>query len=729
MLRRLSLGLAMALALLVAAALALVYWPAPAPPPDRAPEYAGISFAEAEARAAELVAQMTLDEKLAQLHGSIGGALPLARWGLRALLRPGRDAVSVPANERLGVPALTFTDGPRGVAFAPEATAFPVAIARAASFDPALERAVASAIGVECRRGGYNYIASPCVNVLRHPGWGRAQESYGEDPLVNAAMGAAHVGGVQAHGVMACPKHYALNSIENNRLTVDVAADDRTLHEVYLPQFRACVDAGAASLMSAYNRVRGTYAGESRYLLEDILRGEWGFRGFVTSDWVFGVHDGVAGARAGLDVEMPWNRAYGDLAEAVAAGELPEARLDTLARRVVAGKLYWTSRPGQPGVDYAGPLSTPDHRALARRAAAESMVLLKNEGGLLPLDLRPGRRVLLCGALADAPIMGDEGSSVVAVGGYSTVLVGLREALGQEVALDYAAAPTAEQAAGYDAVVAVVGYAANDEGENIQVFTERDPDAPTWGTGGDRTDLRLKRPDVALLRALGGAGVPVAAVLIGGSAITVDEWIDEVDAVLLAWYPGERGGEAVADVLLGRAGPGGRLPVTVPREGQALPAFDPFGESATYGYTHGYTHHRATAQPPRFPFGYGLGYGEVALDTAYVTTPTDVSDGDTIRLVAELSNRGAREDVGVPQAYVTWPAAAERPAGMLRAFAKTRLAPGERAVVELAVPTPGLRNYAGGGAWTLVPGTYTVHVGTDAEAALRGPGMRVEVVE
>ncbi len=728
MLKKVLIGLGAVVSALVFVAVALLYWPYGATPPDRTPVYAELDFAGAEAKAAELVAAMSLDEKVEQLHGSLDNPLRFASWGLGVLLTPGRGDVTSGYNERLRVPAMVFTDGPRGIAFKHGATAFPVAIARAASFDVELERAVGSAMGVEARRGHYNYLASPCINVLRHPAWGRAQESYGEDPFVNARFGVANVAGIQRHGVMACPKHFALNSIEISRYRVDVSVGERALHEVYLPQFKAMIDSGAASLMSSYNRVRGAYTAENRELLRTILRDQWGFRGFVSSDWTEGLYDAEAGVLAGLDVEMPRGTVYREIPELIERGKLTEARVDTLVRRVVATKLYWTSRPGEPDAGYDGKLSTEDHKRLARRTAEEGIVLLQNEGNPLPLDPRRIRTVLLLGPLADQPNLGDNMSSKVDPESVVTIEAGLRAALGGGVTVDYRPDPDPddrdllEAAGAADAVVAVVGYAPNDEGENVELIGERRGDEPAWGVSGDRKDLRLKRSDVALLRALGGRNPNTAAVMIGGSAIVVDEWVDGIPAVLMAWYPGERGGEAVARVLLGRASPGGRMPVSVPREGQRLVHFDPFADTVSYGYLHGYAYHRATEQPARFPFGYGLGYTEHRLDTAYLEAARLV-EGDTARLVVRVTNAGKRPGYAVPQAYISWPEAAERPRGVLAAFAKTPTAPGQTIELRLPIPTDGLRNYVGDGAWAATPGDYRVEVGFDAADAAGRPAL------
>ncbi len=719
MLKKLLTGLLVVLAIIVVGLVLVIFWPAGTPPPPRTDAYNTLSFTEAKSKAASLVGEMTLDEKVEQLHGDLTGTPALIRWGLRAILRPGRDIVNSGYNERLNIPPIAFTDGPRGIAFANGATAYPVAMARAATFNPELERAIGSAFGIESRRGGYNYIASPCINLLRHPGWGRAQECYGEDPFLTERMGVAHVAGIQKHGVMACPKHFALNSLENRRFTVDVSIDERALHEVYLPHFKAVVDSGTASIMSAYNKLQGEYAGQSRFLLEDILRDEWGWEGFITSDWINGVYDAEAGIHAGMDIEMPWNKVYGEIPDLIASGVIQESRIDTLVKRVVAGKLYWASQAGVAGADYSAALSTLDHKELSQRTAEESMVLLKNEEDVLPMVPEAVETILLVGPLAEADNLGDAASSKVDPESIITIKEGL-EQIYSAAKVNYITEESSEElksaAENADFVIAVVGYAADDEGENIQMFSERDPNQPTWGTGGDRTDLRLKREDVARLKDLAGLNSKTVAVVIGGSAITMDEWIDGIPSVLMAWYPGERGGVALARVLSGQAIPGGRLPVSIPKESNRLPHFDPFVDTVTYGYFHGYTWLNKTKQAPRFPFGFGLDYSKPSIDSAYVINPT-LGFGDTLRIQVMIKGNGNRNGWAVPQAYVSWPDAAGRPDGVLQAFAKTSVIPGVNQQVDLEIPTIRLRNYAGDGQWNSIPGEYKVYLGLDAEEA------------
>ena len=259
---------------------------------------------DVDAGARHLLAQMTLDEKIGQMSGDtpmLSGLIGMAH---------GYNVRPFPAgeNRRLGVPALQFTDGPRGVVMN-HSTCFPVAMARGATWDPDLEERVGDAIGVEARSLGANFFAGICINVLRHPAWGRAQETFGEDPFHLGEMGAALVRGAQRH-LMACVKHFACNSIEDTRMTVDVRVDERTLREVYLPHFKRCVDEGAAAVMSAYNKVNGEYCGHNRRLLREILKSEWGFDGLVMSDFMWGIHDATAAANSGMDVEMPLRQHY-----------------------------------------------------------------------------------------------------------------------------------------------------------------------------------------------------------------------------------------------------------------------------------------------------------------------------------------------------------------------------------------------------------------------------------
>ena len=426
-----------------------------------------------DAAARELVSHMTPEERLWCLDGdapTLAGAefLTTADGYHRAPFL----AAQVP---RVGVPGIAFSDGPRGAVIG-DATCFPVTMARGATWDPDLEERVGDAIGRELRATGANLTGAVCVNLLRHPAWGRAQETYGEDPHHVGEMGAAFTRGLQRH-VMACVKHFACNSMENARFTVDIEVDDIALHEIYLAHFKRIVDEGVASVMSAYNSVNGAWCGENRQLLTDILRGEWGFEGFVISDFVFGVHDGAASVRAGLDIEMPFRMARAQyLPRALERGEVTWAEVDRAVERIVATLLRFdTILSGPvPGEDTLGRAA---HRLLAREVAARSVVLLRNElvegRPVLPLSLVDSPRLAVFGPLADTVNLGDHGSSDVWDLDCHTVLEALRS-ISSGVVYDEGSdsASAAVVAGDADVALVVVGYTSLDEGEFMGEMTE-----------------------------------------------------------------------------------------------------------------------------------------------------------------------------------------------------------------------------------------------------------------
>src|SRR5262249_10838371 len=333
--------------------------------------FCGDAGAAVEKRIDALLAQMTLDEKLAQMHGT--------GFSLSAAARTA-------ANDRLHIPGLAMIDGPRGVgAIVGHATAFPVGSARGATWDPALEERVGEAVGTEARAKGASMILAPTINILRHPRWGRAQETYGEDTFHLGRMATGYVRGAQGH-VIANPKHFAANTIENTRFNVDVSVDERTLREVYLPHFRMAVQDGhAASVMSAYNLVNGQYCGENTHLLHDVLKGDWGFQGFVESDWFLGTRSTVPSALAGRRLEMPQAGYYGKPpADAVAAGQVPQATIDEAVRRILRAQLCSRLDTDPPQVDPTQ-VETQAHTDLALEVAREGIVVLRNEGAVLPL--------------------------------------------------------------------------------------------------------------------------------------------------------------------------------------------------------------------------------------------------------------------------------------------------------------------------------------------------------
>lgn len=724
------------------------------------PEAPALTFDDARARvragedatdvARAFVAALTLDEKLWCLDGDDefwSGLIRMAGGGANVAGEGYSRTPWIGARlDRVGFPGIAFSDGPRGAVVGPN-TCFPVSMARGATWDPALEERIGEAIGRELRARGATLFGGVNVNLLRHPAWGRAQETYGEDPLHVGEMGASLARGVQRHA-MACVKHFALNSIENARFQVDVHADDRALHEVYLPHFKRVVDEGVACVMSAYNSVNGAWCGQNRQLLTEILRDQWGFRGFVISDWIFGLRDAVASVRAGLDIEMPFRQQrMQHLPPALASGELTEADIDAPATRVVATLLRFDGILSRPAPD-ASVAACAEHRALAYEAAAKSIVLLKNDGArgpLLPLDASNLGRVAVLGRLAATPNLGDRGSSNVIPPSVVTPLDGLRAAMpGVDiVTADGADLDEAAQVAqGADVAIVIAGCTADDEGEYIAAQPallmatapprpERMPEAEPPPRehrdgaqpreerrrvvlGGDRASLELSAADQALVRAVAAANDRTAVVMMGGSAIMVEGWHDDVASILMLWYPGMEGGRALADVLLGSVAPSGRLPFAVPRDASHLPPFDRDATSITYGLFHGQWLLDRDGHEARYPFGYGLSYGAAAsIDDVRV-----IAGEDEAVVTARLANSGDREITEVMQVYAgARGGAIERPAWRLVAFARVDVPAGGTAPVMLSIPYARLAVRVDG-AWALEGARYEFAIGRHARDPL-----------
>ena len=647
----------------------------------------GLTPEEQITRIDAVLAEATLAEKVGMMSGR--GFFESYRKGRVWEAEPYRAGGGI---DRLKLPPLYFTDGPRGVA-RNSSTAFPCTMARGATFDVDLERRIGEAMGIEARAQGCTLSGAVCINLLRHPAWGRAQETYGEDSFHLGAMGAALGAGIQAHNVIATAKHFALNSMENARFTVDVRTDERTLHEIYLPHFKACVDAGIASVMSAYNKVNGEYSGQHRALLTDILRDEWGFTGFVHSDWVYGVRN-IYGAAAGLDIENPEPMVFGDkLVAAVETGSVAPEIVDRACRRILTTQ-YRFACAEDPLPDYGEELVACEaHRALALEAAEKSAVLLVNDG-TLPLDRGAVRTLAVLGRLAAIENIGDNGSSRVRPPYIVTPLLGLEAILGAQNILtgDESDLAAAERAAGAaDAVVVVVGYTAEDEGEFIPGDIALGADGPTMvegrdGTpprpiGGDRDALTLPPSQVALIGAACASGKPVIVVIVAGSAVVVEEWIERPAAVFQTFYAGMEGGTALARLLFGLVSPSGKLPFTVARDAAHYPFFDKAADTIEYGYWHGYHKFEREGLVPRFAFGHGLSYSRFSYRGLSVRR-TD----NALHLTIAVRNDGERTASEVIQAHVGFPGTIEpRPAKTLRAFVRVDLAVGETKIVTLKI--------------------------------------------
>lgn len=689
-----------------------------------------------EEKAQALLAQMTLKEKVWMLNGNWDPMSHAEKY--QNMYNP----VPIETNgcPRLGVSPIGFSDGPRGVVMG-RSTCFPVSMARGASFDPNLEKRIGDVIGKEARAQGANYFGGVCINLLRHPAWGRSQETYGEDPFLLGEMGKALVEGVQAHNVIACIKHYAVNNIENSRFWVDVKADERTMRELYLPHFKKCIEAGAASVMGAYNLFNGDHCCESQTLLTDILRDDWGFEGFTISDFVAGVRDTKKAIEAGLDIEMPMPIHYQrNLLKAVEDGRVAEETVDTAVLRVLRTLLIFENTPEK--MSYSIDLvASQEHAELAREVAEKSMVLIKNEKNALPFQ-KTIKRILVAGELADRANTGDAGSSNVTAPYVVTPLEGLRNYFGDDAEIEFCRESeldkAAEEAARADCVIIAVGNDKYDEGEyigpdtndefsfgeavakgyanmgkSVAGFDEPLPNED-GAHGGDRKTLSLKPAQIELIKRIGSINPHTVVVLIGGGMIMTKEWDDVVPAIVYGWYSGMEGGNALPRVLFGDVNPSGKLPFTIPQDESHLPYFSNTDAEITYELYHGYTLLEKQGHRPAYPFGFGLSY-----TTWEYGEPQINLQNDHILVTVDLKNTGDVAGAEVVQIYVgKKQPAIDRQKKLLKGFTKVHLEPKQSTTVSIPVAFDELRYFSNEQRkWILERGAYQFYVGSSSSEA------------
>ncbi len=660
-------------------------------------------------KAEKLVGQMSLKEKVVLLAGHCKWYESMGIGSYNSF------PYGAGGNERLGVEQMLFCDGPRGCVSG-NSTCFPVSMARGATFDPELEERVGKAIAREIRANGGNFYGGVCINVPYNPGGGRSQETFSEDSVLIGKMATALVKGVQSESVIACIKHFAFNSMENSRFWVNVTADKRTEREIYFRHFKECIDAGAAAVMSSYNRYLGHFNGANSYLLRDVLKGEWDFDGFVVSDFFFGLHNTAAGMNAGLDVEMNIRRkyTYSNIRRALKKREINEAQINEAAVRIVRTILAAENAKGER--EYPRSLiACSEHIALAREVAEKSITLLKNENSLLPLDAENVRSIAVIGDLAAEENIGDNGSSQVHPPYIRTIKQAIEE--------DYPNAraffiPTAEvKEREYvikhaDAVIAVCGMKHSDEGEYIVVI------------GGDRKDLGLKKKEIDMIKTAAALNKNTAVVLMGGNMIRMSEWVDDVSAVIMAYYPGMEGGSAVADVIFGKVNPGGKLPFVVGRRDSDFPEVKWQTLEQEYGYFHGYKKLLHDKKEEQFPFGFGLSYTEFEISQPRVCAV----DNESISFSVSVRNTGARQGSETLQLYIGYEnSSVLRPERELRDFKRVYLDAGEACEVTLSVSKNDLAYYSDNG-FVTEDITYIAYVG-NSERDSRGRAISFEFGE
>ncbi len=626
--------------------------------------------------AQQLTSEMTVKEKIRMLQGHAMGVT------VKNTLTKGRyyNGEAYPAGgcKRLGIPPVLFTDGPRGIVMG-KCTCFPVSMLRGATFDDELEYKVGEVFAKEASALGANLFAGVCINLLRNPMWGRAQETYGEDPYLLSKMGEALTCAMQDNGIIACPKHYALNSIEDLRFSVDAKVDERTLHEVYLPHFKKCIDAGAMSIMGAYNKVNGTYCCENKELLIDILRDKWNFEGFSLSDFFYGIYDGARSLKAGMDVEMPYTFRYAFLNSELKKGNITEKDIDTSVQRVLVALI--TTLPKHKKQPKSVVMSK-EHTDLARKVAGKGTVLLKNNKNVLPVP--QGKKIALVGRYANKVNVGDHGSSNVFSPYSVTAYEGMKARFGSDYVTVYNGCDTKkaiDTAKDCEYIVVCVGSDWLQEGEYL-VNLGNIKKKPK-GSGGDRANLRIPPEDVKLIKAVAKLGKKLIVNIMGGSAYVINEWLSDADAILFSFYSGLEGGNALADVLSGDVNPGGKLPFTIAKSENDYPSFLHIGskeKEIEYGYYHGYTLLDKKNIQPEYPFGFGLSY------TNFEISNTTISqNSDNVKITVDVQNIGTVDGDEVVQVYVASEnTEQDRPVKLLKGFKRVSVKAGGIVTAEIS---------------------------------------------
>jgi beta-glucosidase len=681
------------------------------------------------ARAGELLAAMTTTQKLSMVHQAVADFSYFGAAG------------EIPGIASLCIPSLVLNDAGSGLGDGQlGVTAYPAAIAQSASWDPAAQYAVGASLGREADAKGVNILLAPDVNIARVPLDGRTSEQFGEDPYLSGQTAAAYIQGVQSQHVIATVKHYDANNQETNRATIDEKISDRVLHEIYQPAFGAAVNQGhVGAVMCSYNQVNGAYACQNPALLRTDLDGQYGFQGFVMSDWG-ATHSTVDSAKAGLDMEMdlvqipdvlqpvvaPSAEAedyYGaPLTQAVGDGQVSMSVLDDMVSRILrsmfAVGLFDHPVAAEPGA-YAVDADTAANQQVAQQAAEDGTVLLKDTGAVLPLG-RNDHQIALIGTDAGpigAPTVDQAGGSVhVQQEDVVTPLAAITsraQADGDTVVYNDGSDITSAVAAAKGASVAIV-YGGYSEAEGSDLpdlgFNQAIACTITCVDGG--------APDTDQLIAAVAAVNPHTVVVLNTGGPVLMPWVKSVAGVVEAWYPGEQDGAAAAAVLFGDVDPGGKLPITFPASQSQLPTrtaaqYPGVNGVATYseGLDVGYRWYTAKGITPLFPFGFGLSYTTFAVSGLQVAPAA----GGGYTAQATVTNTGARAGSDVVQLYVEDPASTGEPPEQLKGYQKVELAAGHAATVTLQVPSQAFAIWTGG--WTVPAGCYGLAVG-DSSAHL-----------
>ncbi len=719
--------------------------------------------AQTDERVAELLARMTLAEKIGQMNQIHAGDMDAVKE-LGEDLREGRigsiinqvdvDTVNelqriAVEESRLGIPLLVGRDVIHGFK-----TIMPIPLGQAATWNPDVVRQGARVAAREAARSGINWTFAPMIDITRDPRWGRIAESPGEDPYLASELAAAMVEGFQGDDlsapgtIAACAKHFAgYGAAESGRDYATTNIPENELRNVHLRPFKAAVDAGVVTLMASFSDLNGVPATGNEFLMREILRDEWGFDGFVVSDWnsihQLAVHgltaddseSALAAATAGIDMDMAGNVYASQLPGLVEDGALHVETIDAAVANILRAKfeLGLFEKP------YTDPealprIANPEALATAKKAALQSVVLLKNDDGALPLSKDGLDRIAVIGPLADAPYEqlgtwifdGDRQLSI-------TALSGIRELVGDDVKIDYVRAMETSRSRSTESFDEAVAAAEN-SGAALLFLGE---ESILSGEAHSRADISLPGAQAELVRRIRETGKPVIAVIMAGRPLTLTDIVDDVDAILFAWHPGTMGGPAIAELLFGLESPSGKLPATFPRMVGQIPIYhsqkntgkpptpeevvhiddiDAQAPQTSLGMT---AFHLDAGYTPLFPFGFGLSYAEFVYDDIRVSA-AEVPVGGTITVSAKLTNRGDVAADEVAQLYVRdLVGNVTRPVRELKSFRRLRVDAGETATVSFELHTDDLAFYGRDNTLIVEPGDFHAWIGGSSDTGLR----------
>jgi beta-glucosidase len=676
-------------------------------------------------RVASVISQLTPQQKIDMLNG--GPLCP--NWDCDF------NSTGVPnfTSQDIKIPDWRMADGPRGmhILSGGKATTWAVAIARAASFDTDLEYRVGLAQGQEAPALGIDLVLAPTVNVLRHPAWARAQETYGEDPVLQGELGAAFVRGIQKT-VGACVKHFVGNDTDNNRDTVIATMEEATLREIYARPFQIIVDkSDPACIMAAYNGVNGDWSTENKHLLTDILRSDWKWTGVALSDWWATKKNGAKSLNAGLDLEMPDKSAFIGLPQELTKGNITLERIDEAASRILNARAKFGQLADYPNPN-PGIVNDTGHQALARETAEKGAVLLKNDN-ILPLGAKAAeigqglaqvKSIIVIGPDALLPVsdvttknaasgLGDRGSSATNPPYAISILQGLKERADSDIALSSGSSPT--DAAKADVAIIPVAMAHEDEGEHFD-------------GGQDRQVMHLAGPHpfhwpselkpAAFIAQAAAANPNIVVLLMVGSAILPkddsDLWMSKAKGIVQTFYPGQEGGHAVARLLFGDINFSAKLPFTVAAKVSDYPAFQNATGTSTVEYLHGYRRIEKNGATPIYWFGYGQSYTQYTYSDLKVLCSSGVSATGRLTVEVTVANAGKMAGDEIVQLYVGYPPGTpSRPPKKLTAFTRVSLNPGESKKVQLSVAAKDIATWDNG--WVVEKTDYVALVGPSAD--------------